>query len=121
MLKKYILAFGNIFLLLQESQLEALGRMLELQYIIFYYENPIGNRKQISLNTPLHSMYLAFSSNDFNSFTSMVSKTNLVLEAREILNNTYRKSRKQANKYFLKHNYVKNKYNLKLINFFYLK
>jgi hypothetical protein len=92
--KKFNLVFGNVFLLLVDQELEALGRMLEDQFGIYYHGNPIGHGKHISLSTPLQNMYMAFSFEEFNTFKTMVAETNLVIQARSILYNSYRKTGK---------------------------
>lgn len=91
---RFNLVFENFFLLMEHEEIISLGRMLEDHFGVFWHNSPIGNGKQITMNTPLPNFFMAFSVEEFEVFKTMVLETNLILEARQILQEPMKKSKK---------------------------
>jgi hypothetical protein len=94
--KRFNLVFENLFLLMEQEEVVSLGRMLEDHFGVFWHNNSIGNGKQITMNTPLPNFFMAFSVEEFEVFKTLVLEANLIFDAREILQQSIKKSRKQS-------------------------
>jgi hypothetical protein len=91
---RFNLVFENLFLLMEHEEVVSLCRMLEDHFGVFWHNSSIGNGKQITMNTPLHNFFMAFSVEEFEEFKTMVIEANLILDAREILDQPIKKTKK---------------------------
>jgi hypothetical protein len=85
---RYNLIFLNIFLLLENTEIQALSKLLEENIGVYWHSQSLGNGKQISINTPLPNLYLAFTPEEFDNFKTLIIHTILVMEARNLVANS---------------------------------